>query len=492
MRWPLSRKILLMALANLALVGLVVAGFLLSQFRFGPESLLLGPAQDRILAIGTAFSLALDRPDTDIDALFASYRERYAADFFLTDPAGRMLLGPAAVVPEAVLARVHPDPRGGRKKGPPRKGPPPPRKKGPDDEESPPPKEPPPPPPPPRAELPPVFFAITHDPTAYWAGARIPLNLPDKEPGRPAILLIRSNTIFNDKVFFDVRIALGLAAALIVVSMLCWLPFIRGLTRSIAEMDRATQQIAAGRFDAKVADARNDELGHLGRQINELASRLESFVGSQKRFLGDIAHELCAPIARIQFALGILEQKAGVEQREHVAVLNEEIQEMSGLVNELLSFSKAGLNSATVPMTEIEIATAVERAAAREGAKIAAAIPAGMIVRANELFLVRALANLLRNAVRYAGRDGPIVVSAQCDADAVEIRVADSGPGLPESELERIFTPFYRPEVSRTRETGGTGLGLAIVRTCVEACSGTVSCRNRQPHGLEVVTRFPA
>jgi two-component system, OmpR family, sensor histidine kinase CpxA len=258
MRWPLSRKILLMALANLALVGLVVAGFLLSQFRFGPESLLLGPAQDRILAIGTAFSLALDRPDTDIDALFASYHERYAADFFLTDPAGRMLLGPAAVVPEAVLARVHPDPRGGRKKGPPRKGPPPPRKKGPDDEESPPPKEPPPPPPPPRAELPPVFFAITHDPTAYWAGARIPLNLPDKEPGRPAILLIRSNTIFNDKVFFDVRIALGLAAALIVVSMLCWLPFIRGLTRSIAEMDRATQQIAAGRFDAKVADARND------------------------------------------------------------------------------------------------------------------------------------------------------------------------------------------------------------------------------------------
>jgi two-component system, OmpR family, sensor histidine kinase CpxA len=491
MRWPLSRKILLIALANLALVGLVVAGFLLSQFRFGPESLLLGPAQDRILAIGTAFSLALDRPDTDIDVLFASYRERYAADFFLTDPEGRTLLGPNAVVPENVLQRMHPPPRGGRKKGPPRKGPPPPRKKGPDDGPPPPAADPPRPPPPPGAEPPPVFFAITHDPTAYWAGARIPLNLPDKEPGRPAILLIRSNTIFNDKVFFDVRIALGLAAALIVVSMLCWLPFIRGLTRSIAEMDRATQQIAAGRFDAKVADARNDELGHLGRQINGLASRLESFVGSQKRFLGDIAHELCAPIARVQFALGILEQRAGSEQREHVAVLNEEIQEMSGLVNELLSFSKAGLNSATVPMTEIEIATAVERAAAREGAKISTAIPAGMVVRANELFLVRALANLLRNAVRYAGKDGPIVVTAEREADAVEIRVADSGPGLPDSELERIFTPFYRPEVSRTRETGGTGLGLAIVRTCVEACSGTVSCRNRQPHGLEVVMRFP-
>jgi two-component system, OmpR family, sensor histidine kinase CpxA len=62
---------------------------------------------------------------------------------------------------------------------------------------------------------------------------------------------------------------------------------------------------------------------------------------------------------------------------------------------------------------------------------------------------------------------------------------------LPESELERIFTPFYRPEEARARETGGTGLGLAIVRTCVEGCGGIVSCRNRQPRGLEVVMRFP-
>src|SRR5206468_3990201 len=120
-----------------------------------------------------------------------------------------------------------------------------------------------PPRPRPGDEPPPVFLAITRGPTAYWAGARIPLNLPEKPVGLPAILLIRSNTIFNSKVFFDLRIGLGLGAALIGVSMLCWLPFIRGLTRSIAEMDRATQQIAEGRFDAKVSVARNDELGHL-------------------------------------------------------------------------------------------------------------------------------------------------------------------------------------------------------------------------------------
>jgi two-component system, OmpR family, sensor histidine kinase CpxA len=70
--------------------------------------------------------------------------------------------------------------------------------------------------------------------------------------------------------------------------------------------------------------------------------------------------------------------------------------------------------------------------------------------------------------------------------------VADRGPGLPEQELEQVFTPFYRLDAARTRETGGAGLGLAIVRTCVEACGGTVVCRNGNAGGLEVVIRLNA
>ena len=66
------------------------------------------------------------------------------------------------------------------------------------------------------------------------------------------------------------------------------------------------------------------------------------------------------------------------------------------------------------------------------------------------------------------------------------LTVADCGPGLPEQSLDDIFTPFYRPEAARNRDTGGAGLGLAIVKSCIEACRGTVVCRNRQPSGLEV------
>jgi two-component system, OmpR family, sensor histidine kinase CpxA len=257
---------------------------------------------------------------------------------------------------------------------------------------------------------------------------------------------------------------------------------------------RATKEMAQGNFDVRVAHRRRDELGDLGQQVDRLGTQLGGFVRNQKRFLGDIAHELCAPIARIQFALGILEQKAEVQNaadalRPHVAVLHDEVQEMSGLVNELLQFSKAGLQSHSAPLAHVDVASVVRRAALRDpspGEPFSTDVPEGLTAMAHEEYLLRAVSNLLRNALRYAGASGGISVTARREQERVAIRVADHGPGLPEGELEEVFAPFYRPEASRTRETGGAGLGLAIVKTCVEACGGTVEARNRAGGGLEV------
>jgi len=491
--WP---KIILLALLNMLLLAAVMVAFFRSQFRSGPQSLMLGPVQDRILAIANRFSVELSTtPEPAVDGVFATYRQRYLADFFLTNPDGEVLAGPAIDPPAEVRVRMRRPPGGAA--GPPPPPPPPPKDGRPprkDDPEKGPRRK---GPPPPRRDAPrpaePSFFVITRNPTVYWAGARIPVTLPDLPPGTPAILLIRSETIFNNQLFLDLRLWIGMVLGVIAVCVLCWLPFVRGITHAIGQMDRATAHIAEGRFDTQVAVNRGDELGHLGAQINRMAARLDSFVKNQKRFLGDIAHELCAPIARVQFAVGILEQKAGDAQREHVATLYDEVQEMSALVNELLSFSKAGLHPDTVPLATVDIAFAVDRAVAREafsGATVETAIPQGLMATANENFLVRALSNVLRNAVRYAGQAGPITVSAQPNGGAIEIRVADSGPGLPDAELEQVFAPFYRPEAARTRETGGVGLGLAIVKTCVEGCGGTVAAHNRQPRGLEIVVRL--
>jgi two-component system, OmpR family, sensor histidine kinase CpxA len=490
----ISRKILLISLLHLVVLAVVLLLFARSQFRFGPESLLASPSRDRLLAIATSFSSDFEvRSEAEQESLFDAYRTRYKAAFYLIEPQGTRLAGPAVEVPGEVLSEI------GRGHRPPRPPELPPAERTPDDDApgGGPPRE---GPPPIGATADSVFLVITRNPARYWAGIRIPISRSRNEPRRPSVLLLSSDSLFSTDLFFDWRLWLGVALSVALASVLCWLPFIRGLTRSIARMDQVTGEIARGRFDVQVADKRHDELGHLGMQINQMASRLQNIVGGQKRFLGDIAHELCAPIARIQFALGILEQKVDADQQRHVARLHEEIQEMSGLVNELLSFSKATVNAADAPLLPVVVAPLAQRAVAREatnGGSVNLSVDPYLAVMANESMLLRAISNILRNAIRYAGESGPIEIQARRQNQNIVITVSDHGPGLPESELARVFEPFYRLETARTRDTGGAGLGLAIVRTCIEACHGTVACANRNPTGLEVTIRlaeahFPA
>jgi two-component system sensor histidine kinase CpxA len=188
-------------------------------------------------------------------------------------------------------------------------------------------------------------------------------------------------------------------------------------------------------------------------------------------------------------ALGILERQAGEQRKAGLDDIREDVQHMSQLVNELLSFSKAALHDREIKLASVNLARLVERVAAREAdgaANIKVQIDGALEVLVQPELLSRAVANLLRNALRYAGKAGPIAITATAAAGRVTLTVADGGPGVPPEALERIFDPFYRLESSRSRETGGVGLGLAIVKTCVEACQGTVAVRNRQPSGLEV------
>ena len=162
---------------------------------------------------------------------------------------------------------------------------------------------------------------------------------------------------------------------------------------------------------------------------------------------------------------------------------------MSSLVNELLSFSKAGLRTKDLELRSDPLAELCARVIAREAegkADITVNVDADLNVLADPDLLARAIGNVLRNAVRYAGDAGPIALTATARGSDVSFAITDSGAGVPPETLHRLFDPFYRPETARTREGGGAGLGLAIVKSCVEACGGTVAVKNAQPHGLEV------
>jgi two-component system sensor histidine kinase CpxA len=474
-RLPLSSRILLLAFLNVALLVTVFAIFARVQYRFELSSFLLAPARDRMFAVSRLIALDLPQtPRSSWNALLARYSATYPAQFYLFASDGSQVAGPPVTPPPAMMESIRND------QGPPpeERGPHRPHDHGPHPHDH-------------------GYFAAfmlqTH-PGQYWVGVHVPIFSGSPGPPAHGTLVWMFSSLWTNPFFFDYRPWFTVILAVIVVSIVCWLPLIRGLTRSITQLTGAAERIAEGDFAVPVSIARRDELGQLGNAIRSMAHRLSGYVQGQKRFLGDIAHELCSPISRIQVSLGILEQRAAPGQAEYIEGLHEEIEHMSGLVNELLSFSRAQVNANT-PLTRVNVADTVARVLERETpgpATVETRVPRDLEVMAHPEYLFRSLSNLVRNALRYAAEGGPIVVAAHNRDEAVSISVVDQGPGLPEAELDQVFRPFYRPEFARQRETGGTGLGLAIVKSCIEACGGSVACRNRSPHGLEVEIRLAA
>src|SRR5262249_6126505 len=162
------------------------------------------------------------------------------------------------------------------------------------------------------------------------------------------------------------------------------------------------------------------------------------------------------PLARLQVALGILEQKAGAAHGQQIESARQKAEQIAALVNDLLSFSKTSLAPDKVTLRTVELSEAVRSAIQREvdteGA-LRVDVPAGLKVHADPELLGRALSNLVRNAIRYAGAVGPVSVRGWREGESVCVMVADQGPGIPEEHLSRIFDPFYRIDPSRDRST---------------------------------------
>lgn len=468
MRFSLFKKIILWFFLNLALVGAV---FLLifglgipRQLRFFGGGMRLEPVA-RLIAIEVQ-NISRD----ERDAVLRKYSEVYKAEFTIFDnDDGTQLGGREIILPAEIVSDL-------------RRPPPPLPRNAPDERNT-------------HGIQPgpaPMFVMRSRNPTLFWLGVRMPLFEKDNPNLHRATLLIASESPTGNGLFFDSMPWFVVGGLMAAFSVLLWLPFVRGLTRNIGEMTRAAEQIAEEKFDVRVDEKRTDELGRLGKAINHLAGRLSGFVHGQKRFLGDISHELNSPLARMQFALSVLEDNIDESKREYVDDVREEVELMSKLVNELLAYSKAGIKKAEINLENVHLRPLVLTVVAREDkAQIKIEIPEHLEVRAQPELLSRAVANIVRNAVRYAGDAGEIKITAKQTGSQIEIIVADRGAGVPESELEKLFDPFYRLETDRARKTGGTGLGLAIVKTCVESCGGKVFARNIES-GFEVVIELAA
>ena len=445
------------------------------QFRMSLDWMLSGEAGERIAAIGDNLTGELSRlPEQEWPGVLRQHEAQNNVTFALFGSSGTQVMGTSVQVPPGVLPKLI-DKRGPGDRPPPRRPMPNLGKKRPTDA-----------PPKPR------FLLRAGEPARYWAG--IHLDLTQQSDNRPLTLVMVSNTITGGGLFFDLWPWFGLATAALLLSALVWMPFVRGITGFIGRLNHAAGRIAQGNFGERVSRGRNDELGELSSSVNAMAAQLGEYVAEQRRITADVAHELCSPIARMQMALGVVEQRSTPEQAGYLKKLDAELQHMARLVEEVLAFSKAETLPERETAEDIDVHALIVDIIAREApeADIQLTVPTDLHVHSLRDALDRAIGNILRNAARYAADSGPIKIHAdQRDGNTV-IRVSDQGPGVPPEALPRLFEPFYRPEAARRRSTGGSGLGLAITKRCIEACGGTVTARLCEPTGLEIAISIPA
>jgi two-component system sensor histidine kinase CpxA len=525
MRIPLATKFAGWLLLNLLVLALGAAAFVGAQFRGGFDSLLAGGAGKRVEALALAVGADLRaHPRSEWNSALEKLSASYGTPISLYQCSGTSISGASYDLPVSVateLDKIGRAPPERHNPPPPKKPPHPPEKASRDmfgdrqrhdpPFDSPPgsekqipgmPRRDPSLGPPPNedsresfdqsGQMPdphrwPKFLLHASSPNAYWIGIRIPV--PDGSRTGPMALLIRCSSLAQGGLLLETKPLIIGGAAAVIVSILIWLPFVLALTWQVRRVTAATGQVARGDFDVRLPVKRRDELGELASSVNAMAGQLDRFAHGQKRFMGDVAHELTSPIARMQTALAILEE-SGLDRdpTSYYASLREELDEMSRLVAELLEFSKAAMQR-EIRLGPVALAQLVTDVIHREGggAQVETDVPETLTANAEPKLLARALGNIVRNAVRYAGHAGPILISAVARPGHVEILVTDTGPGVPPESLPRLFDAFYRPDAARTREAGGAGLGLAIVKTCVEACGGAVAARNRSSRGLQVI-----
>ena len=286
----------------------------------------------------------------------------------------------------------------------------------------------------------------------------------------------------------------GLASLFIVDRML----------RPLRLINENAQTIGGDNPEGRLPVVGDDEFAGLATTLNGMLARLEegfrleqattrrlaATVEQQRRFTADASHELKTPLSTIKAFVGLLHPRTE-DDRESVGAIRDAADRMRGLVDDLLTLARADGGSLVSKAAPVDLATIV-------GAAVMAVSPypvevrgtaTPLVVSGNGEALTRLFINLLDNARKYAG--GPVAVHLAKRGDTAEVAVIDRGVGIAPEHLPRLFDRFYRPDESRTSETGGTGLGLAICREIAGAHGGSIEVTSRVGEGTTFIVVLP-
>jgi len=270
----------------------------------------------------------------------------------------------------------------------------------------------------------------------------------------------------------------------------------------VRKLRRATVSLAGGDLDARVAESvgkRRDELGMLGRDFDSMAENLQRAATRQIELSRNISHELRSPLARMRVAVELAKQKHG--DMPEFERLDNEAERLDALIGQILRYTKLDASPETDP-EPIELADLIRevvenvnyecKAEGIKGISVVAQIDASPVTLGHVDAMTSAIENIVRNAAHHSPPESEVKVHLSQDDEHAMIDVRDSGPGVDEEDLRRLFEPFFRTRQSETsKKARGTGLGLAIAERAVGVNGGTLSARNHADGGLLVRISVP-
>jgi signal transduction histidine kinase len=269
-------------------------------------------------------------------------------------------------------------------------------------------------------------------------------------------------------VYTHARVAFHIALVLLALTIgLAAFPIVRQISRRLERLQRGVESLGAGDLSARVQVEGRDEVARLAASFNQAAAKIEKLMQGHKSLLANASHELRTPLARIRLALELAMQSVDPKLK---AGLEHDIAELDWLVDEILLASRLDTVDGKPDPEEVDLlALAAEECARYENVQLEGAV---VMVRGEPRLLRRLLRNLLENARRHGAP--PTQVRIESQAARAVIKVWDHGAGVPASEYENVFRPFYRARDAHDR--GGAGLGLALVREIARRHGGDARC----------------
>jgi signal transduction histidine kinase len=270
----------------------------------------------------------------------------------------------------------------------------------------------------------------------------------------------------------------GILVSVVLVSIIA----ARRVIGPLRHLTAAARRVGLHRSVETVPERGPEELREIVRAFNEMQARLKAFVDDRTQMVAAMSHDMRTPLTRLRL------RSEYIHDREQQRKMLEDLAEMEAIVETTLSYATQDAYRET--QQPVDLAALVHGIcdAANDAARIATYEgPNHLVCACQPLALRRALVNLVENACKHGGR--AYVSLAEGEGTAI-VTIRDAGPGIPESEFEKVFAPFYRLERSRNRGTGGTGLGLTLARGIVRAHGGHITLANGMP-GLVVTVTLP-